>query len=103
MNEELIQEHRGQGGDLGTDGRISFMDDLPGGLMAIVAVLAGDIEPEGVGGSFGEELLPRSERFHLIELILNQAVGRFHIGLPGTEPREGWGGGRGPGPLRPCG
>ena len=90
LDEELIQEHWGQGDNLRKDRRVPVVDDLPGGLVAFGAVGPGDIEPEGIGGSLRQEVLPGGERFHLIQLIFNQAVGRFQIGLPGVGPwRDG--------------
>ena len=89
--EELIEEDRGEGEDLFGKRGVAVVEDLPGGLVVFVAVFAEGVKPEVVGGGFGEEVGAGREGFDLVELILDEAVGGFDIGLPGVGGgRDGW-------------
>ena len=61
---------------------LARMNDLPGRLILFVAILAGDIEPQEIGGGFSQEVGSRRELLHLIELIFNQAMDGFDVCLP---------------------
>ena len=81
---EHIQEERREGEDFLGERGIAVVEDLPGGLVVFVAVFAEGVKPEQVGGGLGEEVGAGGEGFDLVELILDEAVNGFDIGLPGV-------------------
>jgi len=60
------------------------MYDLPGGLMLLVAVGAGHVEPEEVGSRLVEEVLPAAEGLDFVELVFDEPVNGLDVCLPGV-------------------
>ena len=56
LHEQGIEEERSQGVDARTNAWLARMNDLPGRLIFLVAILAGDIEPQEIGGRFSKEV-----------------------------------------------
>ena len=81
---ELIQEDGRKSEDLFGESGIAVVEDLPRGLMILVAIFAEGVKPEQVGGGIGEEVGAGGEGFDFVELILDEAVHGFHVGLPGV-------------------
>ncbi len=67
---------------------VGGVQDLPGGRVSIVGIRATGIESEMIGSGLVEEIGRVLKRFHRVELIFDQRVGGFDIGLPG---RGTWG------------
>ena len=81
---EDIQEERRESEDLFGERGVAVLEDLPGGAMLLVTVFAEGVKPEQVRGGLGEEVGAGGEGFDLVELILDEAVDGFDIGLPGV-------------------
>ena len=81
---EHIEEKGRQGEDAFGESGIAVVEDLPGGAMLFVAVFAEGVKPEQVGGGFGEEVGAGGEGLDFVELILDEAVDGFDVGLPGV-------------------
>src|SRR5713101_3653078 len=64
------------------------MNDLPWCLVFLVTILSGDVEPKIVSCGFGQKVSPRTEVFDFIELIFDQAVHGFDVGLPAVGARR---------------
>ena len=62
---EFIQEERREGEDLFGERGIAVVEDLPGGLVVFVTVLAEGVKPEQVGSGLGEEVGAGGEGFDL--------------------------------------
>ena len=85
--EKFIQEERRESDDLWGQSRVTSVQDLPGGTVSFVGIPATGIEPKIIGSGLVEEIGASLKGFHLIELILDQTVGGFVVGLPGVSAR----------------
>lgn len=53
-----------------------------------MGVLAGEPKPPCISGCFSQELLSAPKELALVKLTLDEAMDRFHAGLPGMGPRR---------------
>ena len=63
---------------------VSSVDDLPRGLVFLVGVGSGEVEPEVVGVGLVEEVSEAAEGLDLVELVFDEAVNGFDVGLEGV-------------------
>lgn len=85
---DFVKEDGLPQGDLAGSFGVALGDDVPWGLVFFTGVLAGDIEPPVVDGGFVQEVNAAVEGFDLVELILDQAVDGFDVGLPAMGARR---------------
>ena len=60
------------------------MEDLQGAFPFFASVGADQIKVAPVGSDFGEEVRGAEELFAIEELVLDQAMNRFNVALPGV-------------------
>ena len=60
------------------------MEELEWAFPLFGSVGTDEVKVASVGGDFGEEVLAAVELFAIEELVLDQAMNRFDIALPGV-------------------
>jgi len=82
--ETIIEEEGRKPADLEGEVWGERVDDLPWGKTSLVRIGTSPVEVELVEGSFGQEVSAAGEGFQVEELVFDQAVDSFDIGLIGV-------------------
>jgi hypothetical protein len=85
--ETIIEEDGGKQADLEGEAGIELVDDLPWGETSFVGVRASQVEVELVERGLGKEVGTILESFQVEELVLDEAVDGFDVGLIGVGGR----------------
>jgi len=82
--ETIVEEDGGKQTEVEGEAEIEMVKDLTGAEVSFVGIGTSEIEVEQVEGSFGQEVGGAGERFHVEELIFDEAVDGFDVGLVGA-------------------
>jgi len=82
--ETIIEEGRGKQADLEGQAGSELPDDLPWGEAAFVGIGPGQVEVELIERNLGHELGAAGESFQVEELVFDEAVDGFDVGLVGV-------------------
>jgi hypothetical protein len=82
--ETIVEEDGGKQAEFERRAGSEPLDDLPGAEVLFVGVGPHEIEVELVEGSLGQEVGAVRERFQIEELVFDEAMDGFDVGLRGV-------------------